>query len=121
MIKRPTGPGSDMTASRAILVCACLLTVTACSTPLERGVSAYNQGRFDRAAGYWNELARGGDPVAQYNLGLLWEGGLGRTEQSDVQASHWYASAAQQGFVPAMSRLGSLQKRHGYHQSALSC
>lgn len=49
--------------------------------------------------------AEGGDPEAQFNLGLTYERGAG--EEKDLpQAAAWYERAAKQGHAEAMYRLG---------------
>lgn len=90
------------------------------SQRINLGVNAYKQGNYDLAAHYWNPLAKQGDPVAQYNLGLLWEQGLGRTPLNKAEASQWFLLSAKQGYVPAMVRLAKIQKANGYDEAAES-
>jgi len=84
------------------------------------GSNAYNQGNYDQAAGYWNPIAKNGDYAAQYNLGLLWEQGLGSTPKNKAYASQWFLLSAQQGCTPAMVRLARIQKGDGYNTAAIS-
>ncbi len=84
------------------------------------GVNAYNQGNYDLAAKYWNPLAKQGNYIAQYNLGLLWEQGFGSTPLNKAEASQWFLLSAQQGYVPAMVRLAKIQKEKGYEDAAIS-
>lgn len=90
------------------------------SQSINLGVNAYNQGNYDLAARYWNPLAKQGNSVAQYNVGLLWEQGLGSTPLNKAQASQWFLLSAKQGYVPAMVRLAKFQKEHGYEEAATS-
>jgi TPR repeat protein len=80
-----------------------------CVNHLQLGANAYNEGKYDVAAGYWNPLAINGDPYAQYNIGLLWEDGLGSTKKNINEASQWYLKSAQQSYVPSMVRLALIQ------------
>jgi len=57
---------------------------------------------------------------AQYNLALLWDGGLGSTPRNLVEASNWYEKSALQGYVPAMVRLGTLRLQKGQTDEGLS-
>lgn len=103
-----------------ILICALALPLTGCSTPLDRGNSYYQQGLYDQAAFQWNPIAQAGDPYAQYNLGLLWEQGLGSTQRNLNEAAGWYLKSAQQGFAPAMVRLAAVQISLGMEAPALT-
>ena len=90
------------------------------SQNINLGVNAYNQGNYDLATKYWNPLAKQGNYIAQYNLGLLWEQGLGSTPLNKAEASQWFLLSAQQGYVPAMVRLAKIQKEKGYEDAAIS-
>lgn len=101
------------------LVLSCLISGCA-SQNIQLGVNAYNQGNYDLAARYWNPIAQKGNPVAQYNLGLLWEQGIGSTPKNKAEASQWFLLSAQQGYIPAMVRLAKIQKENGYDDAATS-
>lgn len=47
------------------------------------------------------------DPVAQVNLGLMYEHGRGRLARSEVKAAYWYQKVARQGNAAARARLKS--------------
>ena len=51
------------------------------------------------------QLARQGDPEAQFSLGLLYDTG-GRNEQNPEQAVYWFKKAAQAGVAGACLYLG---------------
>jgi len=87
---------------------------------LEKGKKAYDAGQYDVAASHWNQIAINGNREAQYNLALLWDGGLGKTPRNLVEASSWYEKSALQGFIPAMVRLGTLQLQKGQTDEGLS-
>ncbi|MGE3744911.1 MAG: hypothetical protein AB7G25_04190 [Sphingomonadaceae bacterium] len=92
-----------------VLTLAMAVALSGCATGVEKGLAAYNQGSFDQAAVEWNGPALRGDPVAQHNLGLLWEHGYGSTPKNLNEAANWYLRAAQQGFVMAMVALARVQ------------
>ena len=52
-------------------------------------------------------LAEQGDAISQYNLGLMYDRGVGVPED-DTEAVRWYRLAAEQGDAPAQYFLGSM-------------
>jgi len=107
--------------SQFVLLILISLYLAGCaSQQLQLGENAFNQGKYDVAASHWNPLAKSGNPYAQYNLGLLWENGLGKTPKNIKEASQWYLMSAKQGFVSAMVRLANIQKTNGYEEAAIS-
>jgi TPR repeat protein len=92
--------------TRMAAACVCAsLALTACTSTLDRGVDAYDDGQFTMAAQYWTPLARDGDRFAQNNLGVLYERGFGGERQDYDTAAYWYRASARQGYVPAMVQL----------------
>jgi len=85
---------------------------------LERGNQHHANQEYDQAAYYWNPLANAGNSAAQFNVGLLWEYGLGSTPLNTAQASQWYLLSAQQGYPEAMVRLAHTQILAGYNETA---
>lgn len=71
------------------------------------GLEAYQKGDFVGAAKEWRPLAEGGDPVAQYNLGLLYLDGHG-VPQSTEEAANWFRRAAEQDYTEAQHNLGAM-------------
>jgi len=71
------------------------------------GVRAYKQGDYATAFKEWLPLATQGDPVAQSNLGMLYEAGQG-VSQDYFKAADWYRQAAEQGYAPGQINLGDL-------------
>ncbi len=69
------------------------------------GLDAYTRGDFAAALKEWQPIAEGGDPNAQYNLGLLYARGQG-VAQDYSQAAQWYRKAAEQGVAAAQYNLG---------------
>ena len=54
------------------------------------------------------ELARQGNSTAQFNLGYMYETGIGSVSQSKNLAIYWYKKAEAQGNISARARLISL-------------
>ena len=71
------------------------------------GENAYHRGDYATALHEWQPLAKQGDAVAQYHLGLLYSNGQG-VLKDDAQARQWYEKAAVQGHVEAQVNLGML-------------
>ncbi len=61
---------------------------------------AAEAGDFQKAANIWKSLAEKGDAQAQFNLGLMYHGGLGMP-RSEKEAVKWYHKAAEGGYSPA--------------------
>lgn len=77
-----------------------------------RGISYYNAGNYREAANCFLVSASQGYVDAQYNLGQLYEVGLG-IEKNLTEAKKWYQKAANQGHNSAYERLKELnQKRY---------
>ena len=54
---------------------------------------------------WYRKAADQGDPVAQYNLGIMYQNEEGGLPQSNVLAMEWYQKAADQGHVEAQQNL----------------
>ena len=74
---------------------------------IKAGENAYHRGDYATALREWQPLAKQGDAVAQYHLGLLYANGQG-VLKDDAQARQWYEKAAVQGHVDAQVNLGML-------------
>ncbi len=66
---------------------------------------AYNRGDYDTALKEWRPLAEQGDADAQFNLGVMYDMGLG-VPQDYQEAVRWYRRAAEQGNAGAQNNLG---------------
>jgi hypothetical protein len=73
----------------------------------QKGIAALGRGDYDIAAGEFRPLAGRGDAAAQFNLGFMYDHGLG-FPQDDVEAMKWYRLAAEQGNTDAQFNLGFL-------------
>ena len=101
---------------------ALVLSIACCTTSawadFETGMDAYHRGDYSTALREWRQLAEQWQmEEAQFNIGLLYENGRG-VPQDYVQARHWYAKAAAQGYARAQSNLGRLYEfGHGVTQN----
>ena len=88
-------------AGIALLVVAGFLQVgRASGADLDLGSEAFEAGDYATAFRHWKPLAEAGNASAQYNLGILYEFGLGVFESYD-EAANWYARSAEQGLAEA--------------------
>ena len=76
-------------------------------TTFDQGVAAYDRGDFAAALATFRSLSEQGDPVAQYNLGVMYDRGAGVPE-NDAEAMKWYRLAADQNYSSAELNLGLL-------------
>ena len=90
---------------------ALVLSIVCLAAParadFKAGENAYHRGDYATALHEWQLLAKQGDAVAQYHLGLLYSNGQG-VLKDDAQARQWYEKAAVQGHVEAQVNLGML-------------
>lgn len=75
--------------------------------PWEDGMEAYLRGDFPTALRTWRPLAKSGNVKAQFNVGLMYENGMG-VPKDDAEAVKWYRRAAEQGLAEAQTNLGSM-------------
>ena len=91
-----------------ILVCLILL-LFACQSPdniaFDQGMQASRSGEYETALEKWHPLAQQGHAKAQFNMGVLYENGLG-VQKDHAQAADWYKKAAEQGLKEAQNNLG---------------
>lgn len=71
----------------------------------DAGLTAYEAGEYESAARIWRELADQGNTVAQFNLGISYQKGLG-VEQDTAVAFHWFRRAAEHGHGGSQYNLG---------------
>ncbi len=87
------------------LLAVLLLAAAALSAPagadFKAGLEAYQRGDYRASFGQWKPLAEAGNAPAQYNLGILYENGLGVAKNA-VKAYRWYQKAARQDYGPAV-------------------
>ncbi len=84
-----------------------LAAATAACAQVPTSPASAGEGGASAASGRLGALARQGDAVAQFNLGLMYD--RGRDVEVDYgQAAMWYRRAAEQGYAPAQYTLGVL-------------
>jgi uncharacterized protein len=71
------------------------------------GVAAYQRGDYTSAIRYFRPLAENGNGDAQYNLGIMYDKGLGVPADNTIAAG-WYRKAADLGIADAQCDLGIL-------------
>jgi TPR repeat protein len=92
-----------------LLPCAIVLLGLAppASADFDAGLAAAGAGDYATALREWRPLAEQGHRDAQFNLGLLYENGLGVARDGATAAS-WYRRAAEQGDREAAAYLGEM-------------
>ena len=91
-------------------ILACLLALAAplaAAGGFEAGVAAAQAGDYRRALQEWKPLAEAGKRDAQFNLGLLYENGLGVPKDAKT-AARWYRRAAKQDDREAQAYLAEM-------------
>jgi len=69
-----------------------------------QALQSENQGNYAQAAKFWLQLANAGDPLAQYNLALLYQRGRGVNADNQLYR-YWLSMSARGGFAEAYSLL----------------
>ena len=72
----------------------------------EQALQAEARGDYNNAAKLWLQLANDGDPLAEFNLALLYERGAGVMEDSNLY-KYWLQMAARKGLVEAYSSINA--------------
>lgn len=72
--------------------------------------NAYDAGDYAKASLLYGLLAKQGNAVAQFNLGVMYEHGQ-HLPRNAKEAIQWYLLAAEQGYAPAQFKLGRLYAR----------
>ena len=77
------------------------------SADFQKGLTAYQSGDFATALREWKPLAKQGNALAQFSLGLMYDNGES-VPQNYKTAVKWYKLAAEQGYDGAQYLLGDL-------------
>ena len=93
-----------------LFVLALLLAACTDTADFDTGLAAYNRGDYATARGQWLPLAQQGNASAQSGLAIMYEGGLGVT-QNYAEAAKWYRAAAAQGDARAQYNLGVMYEK----------
>lgn len=86
-------------------LCVALAVALPARADFETGVAAARAGDYAGALREWRPLAESGNRDAQFNLGLLYENGLG-VARDDAEALAWYRRAAERGDAGAQYNVG---------------
>ena len=92
------------------LLLSLLAWVPASSADFQKGLDAALSRDYVTAAKEWEPLAIRGDATPQFQLGWLYQEGLGVT-QNYKTAVRWYTRAAEQGYAYAQSALGRMYEQ----------
>ena len=84
-----------------------LLATLSLAGNFEDGLAAVERGDFDSAHELWLIEAEKGNVKAQFNLGLMYDSGMG-VSQDYKKALNWYRKAADQGHTKSQYNLGAL-------------
>lgn len=82
------------------------LFVTNSMADQKQALAAQEQGDYTEAARLWLPLANDGNPVAQFNLALLYQKGEGVTADENL-ARYWFSMAARQGVAEAYAEINA--------------
>ncbi len=85
----------------------CLTLATPAWAGCDEAKAAYERGEFSTALREVRSLAERGNAPAQYEMGVMYDTGLG-VPQDYAQALKWYRKAANQGYARAQFNLGSM-------------
>ena len=80
------------------------------SNEFQKGWDAFNIRDYAAALKKWRAVAEQGLAEAQFNLGLIYDNGLGVTEDNQ-EAVKWYRRAAEQGLTEAQNNLGLMYEK----------
>jgi hypothetical protein len=64
--------------------------------------------RYNDAESYWRRLADEIHPLAEYNIGFYLAEGKGSFSKNAAEAARWLKKAAERGYAPAQSYLGTM-------------
>ena len=84
-----------------------MLSANCFADRFDDAVAAYSNGNYALAIQIWSELANQGDTLSQFNLGILYEQGLG-VEQDVLRAVGFYTLAASADYAEAQINLANI-------------
>lgn len=94
-----------------------ILISSVAAAGLQEGMDALGRGDYAAALKEFQVAADAGEDAAEYNLGLMYEKGLG-VEQDHAAALRWYRRGAQKGYAPSWYSLGLMYLNgHGVEQN----
>jgi TPR repeat protein len=78
---------------KIVMVCLLMTVIHAAESELDRGVSALKHKQYDVALSKFLTLANQGNQIAQQNLGVMYNAGLG-VKKDCTRAAYWFNMAA---------------------------
>src|ERR1700730_10511574 len=107
MTEKSQGPRARRHVPALFLLMSLLLAGPA-AADLTSAEKAYGAGDFDHAFEGFKELAELGQPIAQFNLAVMYAKGQG-TRQSEIFAYAWATLAAENGIEKAKALVETLR------------
>lgn len=95
---------------RASLALLLLVAASGAAADFEAGVVAARAGDYAKARAEWEPLATAGHRDAEFNMGLLYENGLG-VAKDGARAAYWYGRAAEQDDPVAQAYLAEMHAK----------
>ena len=80
------------------------------SADFQTGLNAYKIGNYATALREFRPLGEQGDAFSQFNLGVMYDNGLGVTE-NNKEAVKWYKLSAEQGKASAQRKMSKHEKK----------
>jgi TPR repeat protein len=106
-------PRQGLCFARIFITVVVLLCLAApAQADFMEGWRAYQRGDFAAALNQWTKLAEKGDPVAQYNVGVMYDEGTG-IKRDAGKVVNWWQKAADQGHSGAQHNLALLYIERG--------
>ena len=99
-----------MIVARALASCLLLIAAYAIAGPYEDGVAAYDRADYATSLALWLPLAEQGHRAAAFNVAVLYEKGLG-TSQDYREALRWYRKAAELGDLEAAFNVATFYEK----------
>lgn len=87
-----------------MLVAGLALSLGVSADGYNEGFVAAESGKFKEAVTHWQPLADKGHAIAQFNLAMMYHGGLG-VELNEKVAMQWYHKSAENGYYKAQEYL----------------
>lgn len=82
------------------------LAAPALASEYNEGFIAAESGNYQTAVSKWGPLASAGHAAAQFNIALMYHGGLG-VSPNEAEAVKWYKKSANNGFFAAQEFLSA--------------
>jgi TPR repeat protein len=87
-------------AAAAVMFASGLFSMAHAAGEMDKVFNATTSGYYEEAVTMWQDLAAAGDAQAQFNLGLMYHGGLG-LPRDESEAVKLYEMAAEGGYPAA--------------------